>query len=134
MRRDVLRACPAERRTTGKRSHTDPTTGPASLQRLVSPPTRTTPSSESSHASATSNPQCDAHNARSHDGAGRRRRDLIRATTTKSGLRVHAELDENHYPSGVKVFDEELANVPLKLHKFHGEWTIRSLRAHHEIG
>jgi hypothetical protein len=28
---------------------------------------------------------------------------LIAATTTDTGFRVHAELDENKYPKGVKV-------------------------------
>jgi hypothetical protein len=35
--------------------------------------------------------------------------ELIRATTTRTGLRVHAELDRGRYPLGVKVSDEELA-------------------------
>jgi hypothetical protein len=48
--------------------------------------------------------------------------ELIGATTTRTGLRVRAELDRGRYPLGVKVRDEELAAVPLARHAFHGEW------------
>jgi len=48
--------------------------------------------------------------------------DLIGATSTKTGLRVHAERDVTRYPKGVKVTDEDLASVDLKPHDFHGEW------------
>jgi Rhodopirellula transposase DDE domain len=47
---------------------------------------------------------------------------LIGKTTTRSGLKIEAGLDKNSYPTGIKVTDEELANVSLKKHKFHGEW------------
>jgi Rhodopirellula transposase DDE domain len=47
---------------------------------------------------------------------------LIAATTTKAGLRVQADLDTNVYPTKVKVTDEQLANVNLHAHQFHGEW------------
>jgi len=48
--------------------------------------------------------------------------ELIGATTTTTGLTVHAERDTATYPKGIKVSDEELASVPLKPHDFHGEW------------
>jgi len=48
--------------------------------------------------------------------------ELIAATTTRSGLKVGAEFDEGHYPTGVKVSDEELAAIPLQPHSWHGEW------------
>jgi hypothetical protein len=48
--------------------------------------------------------------------------ELIGATTTRTGLRVRAELDRGRYPLGVKVSDEELAAVPLARRQFHGEW------------
>jgi Rhodopirellula transposase DDE domain len=48
--------------------------------------------------------------------------ELIGATTTQTGLRVHAELDQGTYPLGVRVRDAELAAVPLVRHGFHGEW------------
>lgn len=47
---------------------------------------------------------------------------LIAATTTKAGLTVRAELDENKYPKGVKVSDTEIKAVNMTCHQFHGEW------------
>jgi hypothetical protein len=48
--------------------------------------------------------------------------ELIGSTTTSTGLKVHAEHDTGSYPKGIEVSDAELAAVPLKPHKFHGEW------------
>jgi hypothetical protein len=48
--------------------------------------------------------------------------ELISATKTKSGLRVRAGRDWNYYETGVKVTAAELAAVPLRPHKWHGEW------------
>jgi len=47
---------------------------------------------------------------------------LIWNTTTKTGLKIHAELDENIYEKWIKISDIELAKVNLKKEKFHGEW------------
>ena len=47
---------------------------------------------------------------------------LIGATTTRTGLRVHAELDKGEYPTKVKVSDAEFDAVRLTPHEFHGEW------------
>jgi hypothetical protein len=47
---------------------------------------------------------------------------LIANTTTKKGLKVNAALDEGHYPTGVKISNEELAAVPLTRDTFHGDW------------
>jgi hypothetical protein len=55
--------------------------------------------------------------------------ELIAATTTDPGLRVHAELDRGRYPLGVKVSDRELAGVPLRRHDWHGEWNDAVLPA-----
>jgi hypothetical protein len=46
----------------------------------------------------------------------------IGATTTATGLEVHAWLDEGTYEKGRKVSDEELAACNLRRHQFHGEW------------
>jgi hypothetical protein len=46
----------------------------------------------------------------------------IAATTTRTGLRVAAELDTASYPTGVKVSDDQLAQVPIIRHSWHGEW------------
>jgi len=55
--------------------------------------------------------------------------ELIGATTTRTGLTVHAEADTNSYPRGVKVTDAEMATIKpqIKADAFHGEWnyTIR---------
>ena len=48
--------------------------------------------------------------------------ELIGATSTRQGLRIHAELDPGTYPTGLKVSEAELAGVPLTRHAFHGEW------------
>jgi transposase len=47
---------------------------------------------------------------------------LIAATTTKTGLKVHAELNSETYQSGIKVTDEELAKVKIRRDNFHGDW------------
>ena len=47
---------------------------------------------------------------------------LISSTTTKQGLIVHCELDENQYPKGIKVSDEELKSINIQTDDFHGEW------------
>ena len=46
----------------------------------------------------------------------------ITATTTRTGLRVQAELDTNTYPTGVHIGDAEMASLPLTRHTFHGDW------------
>ena len=47
---------------------------------------------------------------------------LIASTTTKSGLKVHAELDEGSYPAKIKVTDAEMNALALHGHDFHPEW------------
>jgi len=47
---------------------------------------------------------------------------LIGNTKTRTGLTINAELDENAYPTGIKVSDAELAAVRIKRAKFHGDW------------
>lgn len=48
--------------------------------------------------------------------------DLIGATTTKRGLRVHAERDTSTYQLQQRVSDAQLAAVQLTPHDFHPEW------------
>ena len=48
--------------------------------------------------------------------------DLISATTTTTGLTVHCELDQSHYPKGIAVSDEQMASLNMSRHDFHGEW------------
>ena len=47
---------------------------------------------------------------------------LIAGTTTRKGLKVHAELDTRADPTGVKVSDKEMAQLHLRRDEFHGEW------------
>jgi transposase len=46
----------------------------------------------------------------------------IAATTTRTGLSVHAELDTSRYPTGVEVSDTTMAALPIARHDFHGDW------------
>lgn len=48
--------------------------------------------------------------------------DLIAATTTRTGLKVHAELDEATYPKGIKITPKQMADLPLERHTFHPDW------------
>ena len=47
---------------------------------------------------------------------------LIGATTTKQGLKVTAKKEDKVYEKGIKISDEEMKNIKMKKHKFHGEW------------
>jgi hypothetical protein len=55
--------------------------------------------------------------------------DLIASTTTRSGLKIEAELDANAYPKGIQVTDEELNRVQIQRAEFHGEWNYTILPA-----
>nr|WP_267894052.1 ISAzo13 family transposase [Streptomyces pluripotens] len=46
----------------------------------------------------------------------------IAATTTRTGLRVEAELDTNTYDTGTKVTDAEIDALAMSRHRFHGDW------------
>jgi transposase len=46
----------------------------------------------------------------------------IAATTTRTGLTVQARLDDNSYPTGVKVTNARMAALPISRHPFHGDW------------
>jgi hypothetical protein len=47
---------------------------------------------------------------------------FIRGTTTRTGLRVTAELDESAYPKGQKVTRDDLGKVILEPHTVHPNW------------
>ncbi len=47
---------------------------------------------------------------------------LIGSTTTTSGLRVRSEIDHGSYPKGTVLTKEQMANVNLERHAFHGNW------------
>ena len=46
----------------------------------------------------------------------------IAATTTSTGLKVYARLDERDYPKKIQVSDADLAAVNLTRAEFHPEW------------
>jgi len=46
----------------------------------------------------------------------------IAATTTRTGLRVHAEPGPGSYPTGVQVSDAQLGALPPGRHHWHGDW------------
>jgi hypothetical protein len=47
---------------------------------------------------------------------------LIGSTTTQTGLKVRAALDETSYPTKQKVTDEEMDGIKITREQFHGEW------------
>jgi hypothetical protein len=47
---------------------------------------------------------------------------LIRATRTKTGLKVKALLDTNEYETGVEVSKEQMAGLQIRRHKKHPDW------------
>ena len=48
--------------------------------------------------------------------------DLIAATTTSTGLKVYARLDETTYPKKLKITDDELAAINITRNDWHPEW------------
>jgi hypothetical protein len=53
--------------------------------------------------------------------------ELIAATTTRTGLKIQADLDTGHYPTGVKITDKQLRAVPLRPHEWHPDWNYSIL-------
>jgi Rhodopirellula transposase DDE domain len=47
---------------------------------------------------------------------------LISTTTTKTGLRVRAQLDPRVYQSGLVISDDDMKRLRLRPHRFHPEW------------
>jgi transposase len=52
---------------------------------------------------------------------------LIAGTTTATGLKVHAELNTQAYPAGIRVSDQQFEQVNLRRDKFHGDWNYEIL-------
>jgi transposase len=46
----------------------------------------------------------------------------IASTRTRTGLRVHAELDSGSYPTGLAVSRDQLRHLPIQAHAVHGAW------------
>jgi hypothetical protein len=47
---------------------------------------------------------------------------LIGHTTTKTGVAIRSEWDENHYPTGREVTAQQMESLAIKQDTFHGEW------------
>jgi hypothetical protein len=47
---------------------------------------------------------------------------LIAGTTTTTGLKIYAQLDDRTYEKGITVSDQQLAAVNITRDAFHGEW------------
>ncbi len=47
---------------------------------------------------------------------------LIAATTTGTGLKLHCELDTNTYAKGIVASDQEMAARQITRAEFHGDW------------
>jgi hypothetical protein len=52
---------------------------------------------------------------------------LIANTTTTTGLKVMAQLDEGQYPIGIEVSDEQFNQINIERDSFHGEWNYKIL-------
>ena len=48
--------------------------------------------------------------------------ELIRNTTTATGLTVHCVLDTGQYPTGPRYTKKDVDALPITAHDFHGEW------------
>ncbi len=47
---------------------------------------------------------------------------LIASTKTQKGLTVKCSIDENKYPKGLKITDEEMNSLNISKNDFHGDW------------
>jgi hypothetical protein len=53
--------------------------------------------------------------------------DLIAATTTTTGLTVKSKIDTNIYERGLRISDQQMAELQLQREKFHGDWNYKLL-------
>jgi Rhodopirellula transposase DDE domain len=47
---------------------------------------------------------------------------LIAATSTDTGLKVYAQLDETVYEKGIQIADAQMKNINIQRDSFHGDW------------
>ena len=50
---------------------------------------------------------------------------LISNTTTQKGLKISADIDDAQYEKGLKVGDDEMAQLNIERASFHGEWNYK---------
>ena len=55
---------------------------------------------------------------------------LISATTTTTGLKVYAQLDDREYKKGIKISDQQLATINITRNTFHGDWNYTVAPSH----
>ena len=48
--------------------------------------------------------------------------ELIASTTTQAGLTVQAAHDPAVYPTGTKITDQQMKQIPIQPHTWHGDW------------
>lgn len=60
----------------------------------------------------------------------------IAATTTRTGLNVHAQLDTGTYDTGTRIGTRQMNALPLDRHHWHGDWnyTLRPRPFEHTTG
>ena len=47
---------------------------------------------------------------------------FIGLTRSEAGLRVHSEVDRGTFWGGITITDEQIAQIKLRRHRFHGDW------------
>jgi hypothetical protein len=47
---------------------------------------------------------------------------LIGSTRSQTGLWVRSEIDRGTYPGGIVITDEQMEQIRLQRHRFHGDW------------
>lgn len=52
---------------------------------------------------------------------------LIRTTTTRTGLKIVAELDRKSYEKGLKISEKQMQSLNLKRHRKHPQWNYTLL-------
>lgn len=50
---------------------------------------------------------------------------LIGSTTTQTGLKVRAALDEQNYEKGIEILQDEFDAIAIERNAFHGEWNYQ---------
>jgi hypothetical protein len=55
---------------------------------------------------------------------------LIAGTTTSTGLKVYAQLDDREYKTSIKVTDTQLATINITRNTFHGDWNYTVTPSH----